>query len=110
MPSAELPGADTQVHSSVLWAISESLRAPSSPWLAASSRWPESRKRESDAGRRWFGGLTMPSRRGVSIVETLVVIAIIGLMLGFLLPAVQSARTRALEIGCKNNLRQINLA
>jgi type II secretory pathway pseudopilin PulG len=50
------------------------------------------------------------SRNGVSIIETLVVIAIIGLMLGFLFPAIQTARLRALELVCKNNLRQINLA
>src|SRR5438874_4232016 len=52
----------------------------------------------------------MSSRTGTSIVETLVVIAIVGTLLALFFPAVQSARTRALEVGCKNNLRQINLA
>jgi type II secretory pathway pseudopilin PulG len=52
----------------------------------------------------------MSRRTGTSIVETLVVIAIIGIMMALLFPSVQSARTRALELGCKNNLRQINLA
>ena len=52
----------------------------------------------------------MRSRNGVSLIETLVVIAIIGVMLGLLLPAVQSARMRALEIVCRNNVKQINLA
>jgi type II secretory pathway pseudopilin PulG len=52
----------------------------------------------------------MSARHGVSLVETLVVFAIIGLMVGLLLPAVQSARTKALEAECKNNLHQVNLA
>jgi type II secretory pathway pseudopilin PulG len=52
----------------------------------------------------------MGRRNGISLIETLVVIAIIGLMLGFLLPAVQSARMRALEVVCRNNVKQINLA
>jgi type II secretory pathway pseudopilin PulG len=52
----------------------------------------------------------MSVRRATSIVETLVVIAIIGVLVSMLLPAVQSARRRALEVECKNNLRQINIA
>ena len=52
----------------------------------------------------------MRSRSGISLIETLVVIAIIGAMLGLLLPAIQSTRMRALEIVCKNNVKQINLA
>jgi prepilin-type N-terminal cleavage/methylation domain-containing protein len=52
----------------------------------------------------------MTRRRGVSLVETLIVITIIALLAGLLFPAVQAARTRALETQCKNNLHQINLA
>src|SRR5262245_9354242 len=52
---------------------------------------------------------TMPIRKGASLIETLVVIAIIGNLLALMLPAVQSARRRALETACKNNLHQINL-
>lgn len=51
----------------------------------------------------------MRSRNGISLIETLVVIGVIGTMLGLLLPAVQSTRLRALEIVCKNNVKQINL-
>jgi type II secretory pathway pseudopilin PulG len=50
------------------------------------------------------------TRHAISLIETLVVLAIIGVMLGLLLPAVQSARMRALEIVCRNNVKQINLA
>lgn len=52
----------------------------------------------------------MVNRRGVTILELSCVIAIISLLLALLLPAVQSARERARETVCKNNLYQINLA
>src|SRR4051812_34836860 len=51
----------------------------------------------------------MATRRGVSLVELLVVMAIIGILLGLILPAVQSARRRAVEMECQNNLRQMSL-
>lgn len=51
-----------------------------------------------------------PNRAGASIVETLVVIAILGVLLALLFPALQSAHRRALEAECKNNLHQVNLA
>jgi hypothetical protein len=53
---------------------------------------------------------TKSSRRAVSVLETLVVIAIVAVLIGMLLPAVGAARRRAMETVCKNNLRQINLA
>jgi len=52
----------------------------------------------------------MATRRGVSLLETLVVIALIGVLTALLFPAVQAARRRALEVQCQNNLRQLNLA
>ncbi len=52
----------------------------------------------------------MVNRRGLSIVELFVVLAIITLLLAFLLPAVHATRERARETACKNNLHQINLA
>lgn len=52
----------------------------------------------------------MHIRKGLSLIETLVVIAIIGVLLGLLLPVIQSTRNRALEVVCRNNLRQLNLA
>jgi prepilin-type N-terminal cleavage/methylation domain-containing protein/prepilin-type processing-associated H-X9-DG protein len=48
-------------------------------------------------------------RQAYTLVELLVVIALIGMMIGLLLPAVQAAREAARRSSCQNNLRQITL-
>ena len=60
-----------------------------SPWMPAS------------AGRR---------RYGISLVELLVVVAIVGALIALLIPAVQAARETARQSQCGNNLRQLALA
>jgi prepilin-type N-terminal cleavage/methylation domain-containing protein len=48
-------------------------------------------------------------RTGFTLVELLVTLAIIGVLVSLLIPAVQSARESARRMHCQSNLRQMAL-
>lgn len=53
---------------------------------------------------------TGTNRKGFTLIEVLVVVAIIALLISILLPAMNAAREQAKRAVCANNIRQMNMA
>src|SRR5262245_54770761 len=59
---------------------------------------------------RWTIRVRSASARGVSLLETVIVLGIIAMMMGMLLPALHQVHQHSLRTACDSNVHQLSIA